>query len=136
MKLSAADIDVTARTVYGEARGEPRLGRIAVAWVIRNRSIEKNRPPAETAMKKWQFSAWNENDPNLDKIKRITLDNQVFQECMLAALSVLLGQEPDPTGGATHYYASSIEPPFWTEAPARKTVIIGRHIFYNDVAYS
>ena len=36
-----ADMDVAARTVYGEARGEPDEGKIAVAWVIRTRAANQ-----------------------------------------------------------------------------------------------
>jgi len=31
------DIDVLARTLWGEARGEGPAGQVAVAWTIRNR---------------------------------------------------------------------------------------------------
>ena len=33
--LAWRDIDILARTLWGEARGEPELGRVAVAHVVR-----------------------------------------------------------------------------------------------------
>ena len=36
MSLNERDVDVLARTIWGEARGEGRAGQIAVGWAIRN----------------------------------------------------------------------------------------------------
>lgn len=36
--LSERDLSIAALTIYGEARGEPYAGKVAVAWVIRNRT--------------------------------------------------------------------------------------------------
>lgn len=135
MNLSASDIDVTARTVYGESRGEPRLGRIAVAHVVRNRALFKDTSPAEECHKPWQFSCWDMGDPNLAVIEAVSMEDPVFQECTYCALAVLLGQEPDPTGGATHYFASHIPVPDWASPPAVKTCAIGHHLFYANVAF-
>ena len=65
------DIDTLARTIYGEARGESRQGKIAVACVILNRVKRKKMcgwreingykvaTVAATCLKPWQFSCWN-----------------------------------------------------------------------------
>lgn len=37
MSQRERDIDVLARTIWGEARGEGLAGQIAVGWCIRNR---------------------------------------------------------------------------------------------------
>ena len=37
MSITEKDRDILARTLWGEARGESLVGRIAVAWTIRNR---------------------------------------------------------------------------------------------------
>lgn len=37
MSQRESDIDVLARTIWGEARGEGLGGQIAVGWCIRNR---------------------------------------------------------------------------------------------------
>ena len=44
------------------------------------------------------------------------------------------GREPDPTGGATHYYnpADVEKTPAWAPL-SKRTCKIGRHIFYTDV---
>lgn len=67
MTLTAGDIDILARTIYGEARGEPWEGKIAVAWVVRNRAERGGwwgDTIREVCLKPWQFSCWNETDPN------------------------------------------------------------------------
>lgn len=57
------DIDILARTIYGEARGEKTAGKKAVACVIMNRYKAKKwfsgKTIAETCQKPWQFSCWN-----------------------------------------------------------------------------
>ena len=127
------DVDTLARTVYGEARGEPSDGKKAVALVILNR-VKANKwygkTITEVCLKPYQFSCWNENDPNREKLMAIGLDNKFFQECMMATLAVLLGTVPDVTLGATHYHAGTIKPPVWAKGPS---ITIAGHIFYSEV---
>jgi spore germination cell wall hydrolase CwlJ-like protein len=53
-------------------------------------------------------------------------------QCRIAADKVIGGKVPDPTGGATHYYASSIKAPAWS-LKAKQTLKLGGHVFYKDV---
>src|SRR3546814_2812197 len=97
MNVTAEDVDTLARTVFGEARGEPMPGKIAVAWCIRNRvelDLHDDGKPdwwgegyTAVCRKSWQFSCWNENDPNLPKLRSVTLDDPGFRDCMHAARS-------------------------------------------------
>lgn len=132
--MTAEDIDVLARTLYGEARGESMAGKIAVAWTVLNRVAAKSwygKTITSVCRKPWQYSAWNSNDPNLPKLLAVTLDDTAFQHCMYAALAAGLGQVPDPTSGSRHYHTLSVFPK-WAEG---KTPVcsIGVHKFYNDV---
>jgi len=46
---------------------------------------------------------------------------------------VIAGTAPDPTGGATHYYATTMpKAPAWA-AKAKETLRLGHHIFFKDV---
>src|ERR1043165_6216488 len=54
--LSDADKLAIARTVYGEARGEPLTGQQAVASVILNRARGSGKSPAEVAAAPHQFA--------------------------------------------------------------------------------
>ncbi len=79
----------------------------------------------------WQFSCWNENDPNRTKIVAVTRDNRNFQSCLRIARRALAGTLKDPTVGATHYHAKGMVPPWANDrAPSAE---IGNHRFYNDV---
>jgi len=134
------DLITLARTLWGEARGEPREGQIAIAWVIRNRlehpgwwsrqrgddipddTIEAVcRDPA-------QFSCWW--DAQAPLVRTRSLGPQIE-----LARAVLGGLEPDPTGGADHYHtiarpeAAATWPPKW--AVGHPGVTIGRHLFYR-----
>lgn len=71
---------LAALTLYGEARGEKALGKKAVLWCIKNRRrmarefvAKRGRAHplfgdgslASCVLKKYQFSCWLANDPNL-----------------------------------------------------------------------
>jgi len=46
---------------------------------------------------------------------------------------VIDGKVPDPTGGATHYYAIAMKtPPAWA-AKSKQTLKLGGHVFFRDV---
>ncbi|MCW6036369.1 cell wall hydrolase [Spirulina subsalsa FACHB-351] len=126
------DLDIMARTIFGEARGESELGQIGVGWVIMNRVGKKTwygRTVGEVCLKPWQFSCWNSNDVNHSIIKSVEESNPVFKQCRESAEKVLTASVPDPTGGATHYHANSIARPTWAKS-ATFTVQIGNHLFY------
>ena len=135
-------IDWLTRTIYGEARGESFEGKIAVAHVILNRA---RRGKANKALGKfwgndvesvclapWQFSCWNENDPNLEKMLALDpgSDDPVVKECLWAAVSAFSGFLEDNTGGADHYYSMYCEMPVWASDKSN-TRTFGRHDFYQ-----
>lgn len=136
MPVTELDIRVLAQTVWGEARGEPAEGRIAVAHVVLNRLRSRKwfggRSVTEVCMRPWQFSCWNESDPNFRSMHFLTLDQEPFQDAYLAALAAIRGYTPDPTGGATHYHATSIKPPAWARGQT-PCATIGRHVFFKGI---
>lgn len=132
----AASTELTlARTIWGEARGEGQDGMTAVANVVMNRVKRPRywgRNVDEVCLKPYQFSCWNQGDPNLRKLQKLNAPD-LLQPLSLARAAIAL-QLPDITGGATHYYARNIpKPPRWAENH-RPCAIIGNHIFYNDIA--
>jgi N-acetylmuramoyl-L-alanine amidase len=136
--IRLADIDVLARTVMGEARGESTQGKWAVARCIVNRWKMRNRwfsAPliAEVCQKPSQFSCWNRNDPNRQVILDATYDKPALCHAMRAAMDALTGS-PHLwlTDNVTHYHADTIATPFWAEGhtPAGR---IGRHIFFAGI---
>lgn len=135
--MKMRDIDVLARTIWGEARGEGRQGMEAVAAVIMNRYHATAWYSAPTiagvAQKAYQFSAWNRDDPNYDKMINVNEDDPVFKLAKEIAQAAISGSLSDLTGGATHYHSKSILPPAWTR-DGQETAQIGNHIFYKGVA--
>lgn len=72
--LKLSDAQIMALTIYGEARGESVEGQIAVGSVILERVDHRNwdgKTIREVCLKKWQFSCFNENDPNYGKLLHI-----------------------------------------------------------------
>ncbi|AZC51756.1 Cell wall hydrolase [Pseudomonas chlororaphis subsp. piscium] len=140
MTATEKDRDILARTLWGEARGEGLAGQIAVAWTIRNRVSDGKTKSwwgegyAGVCQAPYQFSCWNKNDPNypfLSVAKPIPAGQ--FAQAQRAADQVIAGTAPDPTGGATHYYATTMpKAPAWA-AKAKQTARIGQHLFYKDV---
>ena len=140
MTLTERDYDVLTRTLWGEARSEGVVGQIAVGWTIRNRvnDIRANswwgEGYAGVCLKPWQFSCWNQNDPNyiyLSGAKLIPAGQ--FAQARRAVDLVIAGTIPDPTNGATHYYAITMpKAPAWA-AEAKQTLRLGNHIFFKDV---
>lgn len=127
------EIDLMARTIYGEARGEGGTGMQAVANVIMNRVNAGKwygRTVEDVVLKPYQFSCWNENDPNRKVIRDITTSNSVFANAKNISKQAYLGLLPDITGGATNYHAAGIRPA-WA-ASMTKTAVIGNHIFYKE----
>lgn len=129
--MSFAD-EIAIRTLWGEARGEPDEGVKAVAHVILNRVGDGRWGPnaATVCLAPWQFSSWNEADPNRAKILRLRDDDSELARCQ--SLWGDAHVEPDPTDGACYYFADTMaEMPSWAESMI-ETAHIGHHKFYRD----
>jgi len=140
MTVYEKDRDILARTLWGEARGESLAGQIAVAWTIRNRVNDGKAKSwwgegyAGVCQKPYQFSCWNKSDPNyayLSGAKPIPF--REFAQAQIAADQVIAGRVPDPTGGATHYYATTMLKPPVCATGAKQTLKLGHQVFFRDV---
>lgn len=133
------EVDVLARTLFGEARGETVRGKEAVAGVILNRVARARAHGGywwgntieEVCVKPWQFSCWNENDPNRAKVEAVQPGHKVFDTCLRIARRAVSGALEDVTRGATHYHTRDVTPPWSRGRPV--CAEYGRHLFYNDV---
>lgn len=145
MMSNQNDIETLARTIYGEARGESKQGRIAVACVILNRVKRKKMcgwheingykvaTIAATCLKPYQFSCWNRNDPNRKIIIQVKSDNKKFAECLEIARAVCDEEIEDITKGSTHYYNPKACPmPTWAKGKS-PCLVIGNHLFFNNI---
>ena len=130
---TARDIEILARTIYGEARGETDLGKLAVGWVVKNRAKLYKLGLGQACLRSIHFSAWNngaDNDSNQLAMMLVDLSDKDYARCMRAALAAVFELLSDPTNGATHYHANTVLPS-WAEG--KPYLSIGRHRFVKDV---
>jgi spore germination cell wall hydrolase CwlJ-like protein len=134
------EIDVLARTLWGEARGEGTAGLEAVAAVVLNRvKVAQNHGGKywwganiiQVCQKPYQFSCWNRSDPSFQKLQAVDETNLYFASALRVARRAVIGALKDQTGGATHYHADYVDP-YWARGET-PTTTIGRHIFYQLV---
>jgi len=115
---SANDIRLMANAVYGEARGEPYVGQVAVAAVILNRTHHPNFPhsPAGVIFEPGAFTAVADGQIWLTPNKR----------AKKAVQDAIKGW--DPTGGALYYFNpdTATSAWIWSRPQIKK---IGKHIF-------
>nr|WP_255298356.1 cell wall hydrolase [Brevibacillus dissolubilis] len=117
-RLSQNDIKLMANAVYGEARGEPYIGQVAIASVIINRSKSPNFPesPAAVIFEPRAFTA--------------VADGQIYltpnPKAKKAVRDAMRGW--DPTGGCTYYFnpATATSKWIWGRPQVKR---IGKHIF-------
>lgn len=139
--VTAEDFVILGRTIYGEARGEPLAGKIAVGRIIINRAeidLGNDGKPdwwGETirgvCQRDQQFSCWNMNDPNRAKLMAIPFKDRIFATCLAAAGMAIAGEGAPWLATCTHYHARGVMPP-WAKGKAPAGVI-GQHLFYAGI---
>ena len=141
MLLLAADLDIAERTIYAEARGDGPEGRRGVAHVLVNRwqtttgQWARDDTLATVCLRHLQLSAWTPNDPNFEKMFKVTVMDDIFLDCGMAIREVLTGSK-DFTLGSLHYHTRAVEP-HWIKLGLGKARLpvyeTEGHLFYNDV---
>lgn len=102
--------------LWGEARGERDAfgdldseGMLAVAHVVRNRMALKARSLRAIILQPWQFSCFNQHDPNRAKMLGAPmLDKIGWTRADAVADLFEKARTIDPTLGSTHYCTSSL----------------------------
>ncbi len=131
-------MEIVGLTIYGEARGEPIEGQIAVGCVIRNRlHMTANKTYHDIILAPLQFSCWNETDTNrpmLEEMADKIITGQVpieVKECLWVAKGIIDWVLKDNTTSAMNYLETSlyiIKPPKWA-TKMKVTRQIGNHTF-------
>lgn len=136
IRVTAMDVWTVAQTAWGEARNQGSSGLYAVIWVVRNRhdfhQRWKDRALREICRAPFQFSCWNYGDPNLAKLRQVSLDDRIFCQCLVATTDVLGGLVMSNVEKATHYYADGTPVPTWAlnKTPCTK---VGQHLFFQNI---
>ncbi len=141
---SLSALDVLALTLYGEARGEPVEGQIAVANVIRNRRRDGRwgQTYEGVCLARLQFSCWSPDGGGANYLKLVKLRELVMagrmpaDAALKACYGIALALDQwilDNTHGATHYHTASLHPrPAWA-IDEHPIATIGGHLFYRDI---
>lgn len=136
MPVLFSDEALAVSTIWQEARGEPFLGKLAVAQVIRNRVLLKynsNGTVAGTVLAPYQFSGWNTKDPNRVISALIDTDDPIVGACRTAWLIALQTGVADKFPAVLFHASTMSEYPEWSKSPnVKKIAEIGNHIFYTD----
>jgi N-acetylmuramoyl-L-alanine amidase len=115
---TSSDLYLLARLVYGEARGESYLGKVAVAAVVLNR-VKSSLFPNTVSGVIYQNGAFS-----------VVNDGQIYlspdSEAIRAAQDALNGW--DPTGGCLYYYNPKKTSDSWIRTRPVQ-IIIGQHYF-------
>jgi len=139
---AAEEIDVVdahwmALTMWGEGRSQNEAGMRAVGHVIRNRWRARRHGAfvTDTVSAAWQFSCWNEGDPNraamlgVEDLPKTSRDYRLWLAAKRLATEILAGRSADPTGGALFYHTTAVRPD-WSAGVA-PVAQIGDHLFFR-----
>ena len=115
---SNADINLLARLIYGEARGESYVGQVAVGAVVMNRIKSSSFPNTMSGViyQSYAFTAVADGQINLTP-------NATAKK---AAQDAINGW--DPSYGALYYYNPATATSSWIFS-RKTTVTIGNHVF-------
>ncbi|MHB1420229.1 MAG: cell wall hydrolase [Bacillota bacterium] len=118
LPFSNSDLDLLAHLIYGEARGEPYNGQVAVAAVALNRLMTPGFPKTlrEVIFDPWAFTSVYDG-------QFVLTPDAISRRAALDALNGL-----DPTGGALYFWnpEKATSKWIWTR---QVTSTIGNHLF-------
>jgi spore germination cell wall hydrolase CwlJ-like protein len=123
---SVLDKEVIAATLILEAGGERTPGAMeAVYEVIHRRAQNRNRTERQIVLQRLQFSCWNNVERRMNLLEHAKRHRRWNE-----ALNIVNSPVTNLTGGADHYHATSVNPP-WSRNMT-KTTQIGNHLFYRS----
>jgi spore germination cell wall hydrolase CwlJ-like protein len=106
--------------MFGEARGEPDIGKVAVAYTAINRKADPNYPKNICSIMKQprQYQFIDYGIPSQQQLAYL----------MPLAKAILEGRVDDPTRGAKWFHTKNMKP-YWAKNKTIK-VAYNNHIFY------
>ena len=117
---STSDVQLIARAINGEARGEPYTGQVAVGAVIMNRVKDPSFPNtiAGVIYQSQQFSSVTDGEFDV----AIDENSTVYKAAQDAMNGI------DPTNGALYFYNPSKTKSKWLFS-LKTVTTIGKHVF-------
>ena len=134
----AAEKELLARAIYGEASNQGDEGMQAVGNVILNRVNGKDwygNTITDVILNPKQFSAFNDiEDKNYKRMMSATKENdEAYSKALEIAEGLMQGTIEDNTEGATHYYNPKGANPYWKDDPLMRSLKqIGDHWFFVE----
>ena len=129
-----------ALNLYFEARDQPVVGQLAVGFSTMNRVADERYPDSVCGVvKQAQYSAWDSKNPIrhrcqyswfCDGMSDEPKNSKAMLEATILAANIFYGRVTDISDGATHYHATWINAPYWTEQMTT-VFTIDQHIFYR-----
>lgn len=130
------DLNILARTAFGENRSGGEIGMQSVINVILNRAAKPGwwgDTPRSVCLKPYQFSCWLPDDPNYELLTVVGDDNPAFAVALKLAAQALSDGLPDLTNGATYYLSSFMTKwPHWAVGHT-PCATIEHQVFFNDI---
>jgi len=130
------DVELLAGTIYGEAGGESRNGKIAVGMTVQTRvqhprSVWGGSSWKSVMLAHSQFDCWRVNSTGITNARRA--NGSTWKECMGIAQEIRTGKVFDVglTNAPTNYFAG--RHPAWSKG-MQFIGTIGGHYFYHDTA--
>lgn len=136
------DRQLMGLTIYGEARGESRAGRVAIGSVILERVEHRNwdgNTIQEVCLKPYQFSCFLPNDPNYPKLRQIAenwfksvMSDKALNDCYALASNLIDKMTPRNSMIKAHHvlqYKTKDCDAGWAKS-MKLITIIGNHQFY------
>lgn len=130
------DVELCARTVWGEARNQPRWVQAWIVHTIANRWLHASsrwgRTVERVTLARQQFSPWIPSDPNYAVVTSHRLERfKGFRRLKVACALILdgrrVGDMPDPTKGALWFHSGPR--PYW--AAGQRGTQAGAFTFYQ-----
>lgn len=133
--VSKEELICLALNDYWEARSEVIAGRVAVARVVLNRTMDPRFPRSicdvvkqskSRTLHRCQFSWYCDGKAD------VPYDPKSWRDSLKIAAAVLQKDSsiPDPTDGALWYHADFTQPA-WSDG-YESTTVIGTHVFYRE----
>jgi spore germination cell wall hydrolase CwlJ-like protein len=137
------DIKCLATMIYGEARGEKKVGQVAVAYSAVNRA-KGTKTLCSVVLAPKQYSIFNDNpelraaalSSTLPPARKEKLDKKSWDNAITVAEEVVQKKVADPIQGGTHYLAPKAMAAFgykypkWSEQYTL-VAVIDNHRFYK-----
>ena len=130
--VSEEEVECLARNIYFESRGESRLGKVAVAFVTKNRAESTQWPSTicgvvyQRHKRVCQFSWTCDAHPNT--IKQAGVWSQALDIARDVLTSVITS---DPTNRAVFFHNNKVVPKWSRSSKMSRTTKIGSHTFYR-----